>query len=48
MAGKAYLVGVGMTAFEKPETREWQYWDMAREAGLGALADAGISYRSSQ
>ncbi|MEI5100247.1 lipid-transfer protein [Streptomyces sp. PmtG] len=41
---KAYVVGVGMTNFEKPETRDWQYWDMAREAGTGALADAGIPY----
>ncbi|MFD0144255.1 MULTISPECIES: lipid-transfer protein [unclassified Streptomyces] len=42
--GKAYIVGVGMTKFEKPETRDWQYWDMAREAGTAALADAGVSY----
>ncbi|GAA3121765.1 lipid-transfer protein [Streptomyces rameus] len=42
---KAYVAGVGMTRFEKPETREWQYWDMAREAGGAALADAGIAYR---
>ncbi|WP_369186933.1 lipid-transfer protein [Streptomyces sp. R08] len=41
---KAYVAGVGMTRFEKPETREWQYWDMVREAGTAALADAGISY----
>ncbi|MYW17257.1 Nonspecific lipid-transfer protein [Streptomyces sp. SID2955] len=41
---KAYVAGVGMTRFEKPETREWQYWDMAREAGDAALADAGIAY----
>jgi acetyl-CoA acyltransferase len=41
---KAYVAGVGMTRFEKPETREWQYWDMAREAGGAALADAGIAY----
>ncbi|WP_369246237.1 lipid-transfer protein [Streptomyces sp. R41] len=41
---KTYVVGVGMTKFEKPETREWQYWDMAKEAGTNALADAGISY----
>ncbi|MET8224711.1 lipid-transfer protein [Streptomyces sp. NPDC005301] len=41
---KSYVVGVGMTRFEKPETREWQYWDMAREAGESALADAGIGY----
>ncbi|MDJ1133404.1 lipid-transfer protein [Streptomyces iconiensis] len=42
--GKAYIVGVGMTKFEKPESRDWQYWDMAREAGGNALADAGIPY----
>lgn len=41
---KAYVAGVGMTRFEKPETRAWQYWDMAREAGGAALADAGITY----
>jgi acetyl-CoA acetyltransferase len=44
MPGKTFLVGVGMTNFEKPETRDWQYWDMAREAGRAALADAGIEY----
>ncbi|MEW2062178.1 lipid-transfer protein [Streptomyces sp. NPDC007002] len=41
---KAYIIGVGMTKFEKPETRDWQYWDMVREAGAAALADAGIRY----
>ncbi|MFK3735703.1 lipid-transfer protein [Streptomyces sp. NPDC088090] len=41
---KSYVAGVGMTKFEKPETRDWQYWDMAREAGTAALADAGIPY----
>lgn len=41
---KAYIVGVGMTKFEKPETRDWQYWDMVREAGTDALDDAGIRY----
>ncbi|MFV8187556.1 MULTISPECIES: lipid-transfer protein [unclassified Streptomyces] len=41
---KAYVAGVGMTRFEKPETREWQYWDMVREAGSAALADAGVAY----
>ncbi|MFE1776449.1 lipid-transfer protein [Streptomyces sp. NPDC059008] len=46
MAGKAFIVGVGMTKFEKPETRAWQYWDMAKEAGGKALADAGIGYEA--
>ncbi|MFB7711715.1 lipid-transfer protein [Streptomyces sp. NPDC056105] len=42
--GKAYIVGVGMTRFEKPESRDWQYWDMVKEAGSKALDDAGVSY----
>ncbi|MFE4249658.1 lipid-transfer protein [Streptomyces sp. NPDC056910] len=42
--GKAYIVGVGMTRFEKPESRDWQYWDMVKEAGTKALDDAGVSY----
>lgn len=41
---KSYIVGVGMTKFEKPESRDWQYWDMVKEAGDAALADAGIDY----
>ncbi|MFC9581343.1 beta-ketoacyl synthase N-terminal-like domain-containing protein [Streptomyces yangpuensis] len=41
---KSYIVGVGMTKFEKPESRDWQYWDMAKEAGAAALADAGVDY----
>ncbi|RKT04452.1 acetyl-CoA acyltransferase [Streptomyces sp. 3211.6] len=41
---KSYIVGVGMTKFEKPESRDWQYWDMVREAGGAALADAGVDY----
>lgn len=41
---KSYVVGVGMTRFEKPETRDWRYWDMAKEAGTKALKDAGIAY----
>lgn len=41
---RSYIVGVGMTKFEKPETRDWQYWDMAKEAGTAALADAGVTY----
>ncbi|MEW1690776.1 lipid-transfer protein [Streptomyces sp. NPDC091265] len=41
---RSYIVGVGMTKFEKPETRDWQYWDMAKEAGTAALADARVAY----
>jgi acetyl-CoA acyltransferase len=42
---KVYVVGVGMTKFEKPGRREnWDYPDMAKESGTKALADAGIDY----
>jgi acetyl-CoA acyltransferase len=45
-SNKAYVVGVGMTKFEKPGRREgWDYPDMARESGTNALQDAGIDYR---
>ena len=45
MANKVYVVGVGMTKFEKPGSREgWDYPDMARESGTKALADAGVDY----
>ena len=41
---KVFVVGVGMTKFEKPGSRDWDYPDMGREAGEKALADAGIPY----
>ena len=42
---KVFVVGVGMTKFEKPGRREgWDYPDMARESGTKALADAGLDY----
>ncbi|WP_084222874.1 lipid-transfer protein [Mycolicibacterium holsaticum] len=54
MADKVFVVGVGMTKFEKPGRRkvvgedgverDWDYTDMAREAGTNALSDAGIDY----
>jgi len=44
MARKVYVVGVGMTKFEKPGSRGWDYPDMAKEAGEKALADAGVPY----
>ena len=42
MGRKAYVVGVGMTKFEKPGSKDWDYPDMGREAGTKALEDAGI------
>jgi sterol carrier protein 2 len=46
MGRKVYVVGVGMTKFEKPGARDWDYPDMAREAGTRALEDAGISFEA--
>ncbi len=46
MGNKVYVVGVGMTKFEKPGSKEWDYPDMAKEAGTKALADAGIAYEA--
>ncbi|GAA1958461.1 lipid-transfer protein [Amycolatopsis minnesotensis] len=45
MVNRVYVVGVGMTKFEKPGRREgWDYPQMAKESGTKALADAGIGY----
>ncbi|MGE4651365.1 MAG: lipid-transfer protein [Myxococcota bacterium] len=44
MSSKVYVVGVGMTKFEKPGSKEWDYPDMAKEAGEMALQDAGIAF----
>ena len=44
MSRKVYVVGVGMTKFEKPGGKEWDYPDMAREAGTNAIEDAGIQF----
>jgi acetyl-CoA acetyltransferase len=44
MGKKVYVVGVGMTKFEKPGSKEWDYPDMAREAGTRAIEDAGIAF----
>ncbi|GGM83138.1 putative lipid-transfer protein Ltp1 [Longimycelium tulufanense] len=45
MADRVYVIGVGMTKFEKPGRREdWDYPQMAKESGTRALEDAGIPY----
>jgi acetyl-CoA acetyltransferase len=41
---RTFVIGVGMTKFEKPGTKEGDYPDWAEEAGGRALADAGIAY----
>jgi sterol carrier protein 2 len=44
MSNRTFVIGVGMTKFDKPGTKEGDYPDWAKEAGSKALADAGISY----
>src|SRR3990172_8030865 len=44
MGRKVYVIGVGMTKFEKPGSKAWDYPDMAKESGTKALEDAGIPY----
>jgi len=44
MSNRTFVIGVGMTKFDKPGTKEGDYPDWAIEAGGKALADAGISY----
>ncbi len=46
--GKVFVVGVGMTKFEKPGSRDWTYPEMVREAAGDALADAGVGYEAVQ
>ena len=48
MGNKVYVVGVGMTKFEKPGAKAWDYPDMVKEAGAKALEDAGIRYEDVQ
>lgn len=45
---RAFVIGVGMTRFEKIETRDWEYPDMVREAVGAALNDAAIDYADVQ
>ena len=41
---RTFVIGVGMTKFDKPGTKEGDYPDWAQEAGTKALEDAGIAY----
>ncbi|XP_063075753.1 sterol carrier protein 2 [Engraulis encrasicolus] len=41
---RVFVVGVGMTKFEKPGVTDFDYPEMAKEAGEKALADAAIPY----
>jgi len=49
MSNKVFVIGVGMTKFEKPGRREgWDYPAMVRESATAALTDAGIEYNKIQ
>jgi acetyl-CoA acyltransferase len=41
---RTFVVGVGMTTFDKPGSKDGDYPDWAREAGGRALADGGVPY----
>jgi acetyl-CoA acyltransferase len=41
---RTFVIGVGMTKFDKPGTKEGDYPDWGKEAGEKALVDAGISF----
>ncbi|HEX4108222.1 MAG TPA: lipid-transfer protein [Solirubrobacteraceae bacterium] len=45
---RVFVIGVGMTPFAKPGTKEGDYPDWAREAGERALADAAVGYEQVQ
>jgi acetyl-CoA acyltransferase len=46
MNARTHVIGVGMTKFDKPGTKEGDYPDWAFEAARNALDDAGISYEA--
>ena len=49
MSNRVFVIGVGMTKFEKPGRREgWDYPQMVKESGTAALADAGVEYAAVQ
>ena len=35
---RVFVIGVGMTKFERPQTKQWDYPDMGREAGVLTMA----------
>lgn len=49
MSGRVFVVGTGMTKFEKPGRREgWAFPDMVKESVPAALKDAGLDYSDIQ
>ncbi len=46
MRERTFVIGVGMTKFDKPGAKEGDYPDWVREAGTNALEDAGVGYEA--
>ena len=44
MTVRSFVIGAGMTKFDKPGSKEGDYPEWAREAGQAALADASVAY----
>ncbi len=44
MSNRTFVIGVGMSKFDKPGTKEGDYPDWVLEAGSRALSDAGVPY----
>ena len=44
MSNRTYVIGVGMTKFDKPGSKAGDYPDWVEEAGSKALKDAGVPY----
>ena len=45
MSNRVFVVGVGMTKFEKPGAKDWDYPEMAATACQRAMADACLEYK---
>ena len=49
MSGRVFVIGTGMTKFEKPGRREnWDFTEMVKESVPAALNDAGIGFSDIQ
>ena len=46
MSARTFVVGVGISKFEKPGAKEGDYPDWVVDAGTTALADAGLGYET--
>jgi acetyl-CoA acetyltransferase len=46
MTERVFVVGVGMTKFERPGSREWDYSEIGVEATEAALLEAGVGYEA--